>query len=171
MLVFAHTTNDLLYISSKEETFSFENSTPKCNIQCPRANKKSSSITIVKINTLPAIGRVTDLHRLENVRAGRTEKKAPAISCKCLNHKGLFRPFQWSHLGLNQGPPDYESGATNQLSYGTVPLCITKTVIFNWSANIVIFFNPICFSAKNYFHFAVIASVNRKPHEQERRRA
>ena len=25
----------------------------------------------------------------------------------------------WSHLGLNQGPPDYESGATNQLSYGT----------------------------------------------------
>ena len=77
----------------------------------------------------------------------------------------------WSHLGLNQGPPDYESGATNQLSYGTVPLCITKTVIFNWSANIVIFFNPICFSAKNYFHFAVIASVNRKPHEQERRRA
>ena len=40
----------------------------------PRANKKSSSITIVKINTLPAIGRVTDLHRLENVRAGRTEK-------------------------------------------------------------------------------------------------
>ena len=26
----------------------------------------------------------------------------------------------WSHLGLNQGPPDYESGATNQLSYGSV---------------------------------------------------
>ena len=25
--------------------------------------------------TLPAIGRVTDLHRLENVRAGRTEKR------------------------------------------------------------------------------------------------
>ena len=25
----------------------------------------------------------------------------------------------WSRLGLNQGPPDYESGATNQLSYGT----------------------------------------------------
>ena len=25
----------------------------------------------------------------------------------------------WSHLGLNQGPPDYESGATNQLSYRT----------------------------------------------------
>ena len=24
----------------------------------------------------------------------------------------------WAHLGLNQGPPDYESGATNQLSYG-----------------------------------------------------
>ena len=39
----------------------------------------------------------------------------------------------WSRLGLNQGPPDYESGATNQLSYGTlafgnkvamsIPLC------------------------------------------------
>ena len=27
--------------------------------------------------------------------------------------------FMWSHLGLNQGPPDYESGATNQLSYRT----------------------------------------------------
>ena len=25
--------------------------------------------------TLPAIGRVTDLHRLENVRAGRTETR------------------------------------------------------------------------------------------------
>ena len=29
----------------------------------------------------------------------------------------------WSHLGLNQGPPDYESGATNQLSYGTSRAC------------------------------------------------
>ena len=47
-------------------------------------------------------------------------KKAPAFLCKCLNQKGLSRPFPWSHLGLNQGPPDYESGATNQLSYGTV---------------------------------------------------
>ena len=28
--------------------------------------------------------------------------------------------FLWSHLGLNQGPPDYESGATNQLSYRTM---------------------------------------------------
>ena len=25
--------------------------------------------------------------------------------------------FLWSHQGLNLGPPDYESGATNQLSY------------------------------------------------------
>ena len=24
----------------------------------------------------------------------------------------------WAQLGLNQRPPDYESGATNQLSYG-----------------------------------------------------
>ncbi len=28
--------------------------------------------------------------------------------------------LSWSHLGLNQGPPDYESGATNQLSYRTL---------------------------------------------------
>ncbi len=28
--------------------------------------------------------------------------------------------FLWSQLGLNQRPPDYESGATNQLSYRTV---------------------------------------------------
>ena len=28
-----------------------------------------------------------------------------------------FSSFGWAHLGLNQGPPDYESGATNQLSY------------------------------------------------------
>ena len=27
--------------------------------------------------------------------------------------------FLWSHQGLNLGPPDYESGATNQLSYRT----------------------------------------------------
>ena len=32
--------------------------------------------------------------------------------------RGDYPPV-WSHLGLNQGPPDYESGATNQLSYGT----------------------------------------------------
>lgn len=25
--------------------------------------------------------------------------------------------FLWAQLGLNQRPPDYESGATNQLSY------------------------------------------------------
>ena len=54
------------------------------------------------------------------IATGGDTKKAPAFSCKCLNHKGLSRPFPWSHLGLNQGPPDYESGATNQLSYGTV---------------------------------------------------
>ena len=29
--------------------------------------------------TLPAIGRVTDLHRLENVRAGRTEKSPDSV--------------------------------------------------------------------------------------------
>ena len=31
----------------------------------------------------------------------------------------LRRGFSWSHQGLNLGPPDYESGATNQLSYRT----------------------------------------------------
>ena len=44
----------------------------------------------------------------------------------------------WSHLGLNQGPPDYESGATNQLSYGT-----QKTIIFymcKTSAKVILFF-------------------------------
>ena len=50
------------------------------------------------------------------IATGGDTKKAPAFLCKCLNHKGLSRPFPWSHLGLNQGPPDYESGATNQLS-------------------------------------------------------
>ena len=30
----------------------------------------------------------------------------------------------WSCLGLNQGPPDYESGATNQLSYRTATLSL-----------------------------------------------
>ena len=29
-----------------------------------------------------------------------------------------MRLFVWAQLGLNQRPPDYESGATNQLSYG-----------------------------------------------------
>ena len=33
----------------------------------------------------------------------------------------------WSHLGLNQGPPDYESGATNQLSYGTSRACAFRS--------------------------------------------
>ena len=41
--------------------------------------------------------------------------------------------FMWAQLGLNQRPPDYESGATNQLSYGpkkraikAVFLCVQK---------------------------------------------
>ena len=29
----------------------------------------------------------------------------------------MERFFMWAQLGLNQRPPDYESGATNQLSY------------------------------------------------------
>ncbi len=29
----------------------------------------------------------------------------------------------WAQLGSNQRPPDYESGAANQLSYGPNNLC------------------------------------------------
>ena len=49
--------------------------------------------------------------------------------------------FLWIQLGLNQRPPDYESGATNQLSYGSVSLFVTanaaKAVA---TTNIVIIF-------------------------------
>ena len=43
-------------------------------------------------------------------------------------HSGLFKTVDpaglepatpWTRLGLNQRPPDYESGATNRLSYGS----------------------------------------------------
>ena len=34
----------------------------------------------------------------------------------------MFTPV-WAQLGLNQRPPDYESGATNQLSYGPETDC------------------------------------------------
>ena len=40
-----------------------------------------------------------------------SKKKAPAMFSQV--------PVLWSHQGLNLGPPDYESGATNQLSYRT----------------------------------------------------
>ena len=36
----------------------------------------------------------------------------------------------WSHLGLNQGPPDYESGATNQLSYRTEIYSAFKLIVY-----------------------------------------
>ena len=41
-------------------------------------------------------------------------RKAPAV---------LQVLFLWAQLGLNQRPPDYESGATNQLSYGPETEC------------------------------------------------
>ena len=69
----------------------------------------------------------------------------------------------WSHLGLNQGPPDYESGATNQLSYRTpnsqyiTEICCKGTAFF-WNNQINLIFlwkwrdsnprpnkEPICF--------------------------
>ena len=36
-----------------------------------------------------------------------------------IQKKAAYRRLLWSHQGLNLGPPDYESGATNQLSYRT----------------------------------------------------
>ena len=39
----------------------------------------------------------------------------------------------WSHQGLNLGPPDYESGATNQLSY--------RTKIYKWFGVVT---EPLC---------------------------
>ena len=50
--------------------------------------------------------------------------------------------FLWSHLGLNQGPPDYESGATNQLSYRTATLSLRAKMIFNHfaGAKVLLFF-------------------------------
>ena len=46
------------------------------------------------------------------MECGHTNNKKPARQSSI----GLL----WSHQGLNLGPPDYESGATNQLSYRTV---------------------------------------------------
>ena len=43
--------------------------------------------------------------------------------------RGDYPPV-WSHLGLNQGPPDYESGATNQLSYGTPKSFLIYDLLF-----------------------------------------
>ena len=37
-----------------------------------------------------------------------------------IQKKAAYRRLLWSHQGLNLGPPDYESGATNQLSYRTI---------------------------------------------------
>ena len=51
----------------------------------------------------------------------------------------------WSHLGLNQGPPDYESGATNQLSYRTpnsqhITEIRCKGTAFFWNNQIILIF-------------------------------
>ena len=44
------------------------------------------------------------------------KKALTKFLCKC------FTFNLWTQLGLNQRPPDYESGATNQLSYRSVLL-------------------------------------------------
>jgi hypothetical protein len=40
----------------------------------------------------------------------------------CKKKQSLPKLLLWAQLDLNQRPPDYESGATNQLSYGPNPL-------------------------------------------------
>ena len=52
-------------------------------------------------------------------RALAEYEEIPPLPQKTKNHPTTWMIFLWSHLGLNQGPPDYESGATNQLSYRT----------------------------------------------------
>ena len=47
------------------------------------------------------------------LQTGQDMKKAPANRCKCFI---LCSLRLWTRLGLNQRPPDYESGATNRLS-------------------------------------------------------
>ena len=47
------------------------------------------------------------------LQTGQDMKKAPANRCKCFILGSLRL---WTRLGLNQRPPDYESGATNRLS-------------------------------------------------------
>lgn len=52
----------------------------------------------------------------------RSVRTFPKSAGKCKGHAAFCcMPFAlWIHQGLNLGPPDYESGATNQLSYGSV---------------------------------------------------
>ena len=52
----------------------------------------------------------------------------------------LWMIFSWSHLGLNQGPPDYESGATNQLSYRTPSILEANDYSRISSAKVLLFF-------------------------------
>ncbi len=56
----------------------------------------------------------------------------------CIIHASAFL---WSHQGLNLGPPDYESGATNQLSYRTnlYYFALWLGVVPNHNANIILF--------------------------------
>ena len=39
----------------------------------------------------------------------------------------MCKPFVWSHLGLNQGLPDYESGALNNRAIGPVQSVALKS--------------------------------------------
>ena len=62
--------------------------------------------------TLPAIGRVTDLHRLENVRAGRTQKKRVAFL--------QLSDFQCGVTGNRTRDTRIFSPLLYQLSYDTI---------------------------------------------------
>ncbi len=48
-----------------------------------------------------------------------TKEKAQSI---IMTDRAIFSV--WSQQGMILRPPDYESGATNQLSYGTVSFCV-----------------------------------------------
>lgn len=57
---------------------------------------------------------------------------AGVISLGCIAQMYRTSPFfpkMWAQLGLNQRPPDYESGATNQLSYGPGSLSCNRSKI------------------------------------------
>ncbi len=74
---------------------------------------------------------------------GITNIKTFRVNTKLYKDKKHLRDsvsaFPWSHQGLNLGPPDYESGATNQLSYRTGLQCGSEWLP-NHTANIILFF-------------------------------
>ena len=69
-----------------------------------------------------------------------------ALGTPCKNKNARHRTMSgvlWSQQGMILRPPDYESGATNQLSYGTKLIkeliCSTVQTVLNRTANIILF--------------------------------